>query len=1393
MWVREFLGLPDAQVHTCLSSEKKNYCQSPNQILIDDRVDMCKAWEKAGGISVHHQPHNALRSKFLLQSILFPTSYNEEVLASTRALLGMAPLSFIEEESRNTKRENDAVGLEPITLPPNSFMMISCHSSLADLDYFLSLLSFDEDIAPGEDVIEKRKRAGEDGKVVAFDVEWRPDELVQRRFPRSKSKAAILQLTVLKKEYRNQRVSLNHVRENATMTFLVDMCHPNSKIESAVLRMCTRSDVLKVGYGVEEDCARLLSCFSHSPPSSGVGGANSSLRFYPVLDLQSAVTVILPIRELVKDMSFPSSISHNQKIRLPLSRSCEIILKQSMGLKSKMMQAGDWETRPLTEGQLQYAAQDAFCLMLLFCTLTDLHSSWGEVVSETLAHLIGDTGSFSSRVLSRYIHSSRCHSNDSGKVGDVANGASHFIGDAEGNIDKITYTAILLSREERKKLLAICPPVHSQYVSGDHITLAFKPSVDHLCNVPLGLNCEVIVHLDQLQADSCVQAVPVSIGDESVLFYCENDIPHITISCSSPGFASSANNLLSQSSNSHTFRPTPTSLTLTSASSPSSPSSLTTELQSKGKGSASLPTTIRLKGKVVAVVGATYGARALEGDDEAEILGSLPISIRKKLDAFIANSSPGERLKLPVELSASERYAVHVYAEMHGHTSFSEGSKKAGNRRIIVTAPKERKKAMEWNLIHSGSGNSNRSELRIITHANELDEEEKKEVRRGKMNRVRGRDGDSGESSSQNVIYDIETLSSFISLPNQNPEDNESTERSKGSALPMATGCIEERGHIHWYPFSLWNREAEDFRESLNYLPPRASDSTAAPLNNQLRKVMFIMRGVPGCGKSSLVQQYVDRYAATVCSADGYFEAGAGKRKKLFKGKTVQEIYNMTFDVNELPAAHEYCRAEARSACERGDLCIIIDNTNIEKKDYAYYSQCGRGHGYLIYFVSITCRGHDAFEICYKRNQHSLPRSALRKMMSRWSEIPYTLAEDDEGRKNEKSVVLDMYIPSTTESSMMYTTLEPPSASSRSAAKSNHSNGQEDHPAAPVEKQQVSGVDSVAAIGYVSSLSSSASSLPSHTPSSTTPDPAGVMTPLFLSDFAKGSSACLSDTTSLQQFLTTHHCVFRDKSRQRTHIIFAIGKAKTVLIDIRKDLFQAFLTCYSANAEENKFFAECLDVDTTCRPYFDINFSLSDIAPHVKLEELRCILAHEVLRLIVSHDGVVISNSPSTMRSFLLNTNEQEYGTDLDFCPVYFTGIPDLEAVGHGRVGWHIKVPDVLVSMDTLYRLRTALVRRLQNLFPALPFALWSNAIDETVYDHASLRMFGSRKVTKKSDVGREYALLGVYIPSLSSTRGDENDEVCPPQVERVPESTITVLYNKNPELLLMDLSIVGK
>jgi len=135
-------------------------------------------------------------------------------------------------------------------------------------------------------------------------------------------------------------------------------------------------------------------------------------------------------------------------------------------------------------------------------------------------------------------------------------------------------------------------------------------------------------------------------------------------------------------------------------------------------------------------------------------------------------------------------------------------------------------------------------------------------------------------------------------------------------------------------------------------------------------RLVLIMRGFPGSGKSSLASSFAKLARAAVCiSADDHW-AGTDK----------------------LQEAHEACRKAFAEALAAGSTLVTVDNTNIRKADYAFYQRCAeQAGGYEVVLLEMVCDDTLELERLRKRSLHDVPGASVGGMWSRWEQDPTAL------------------------------------------------------------------------------------------------------------------------------------------------------------------------------------------------------------------------------------------------------------------------------------------------------------------------------------------------------------------------------------------------------------------
>lgn len=124
-------------------------------------------------------------------------------------------------------------------------------------------------------------------------------------------------------------------------------------------------------------------------------------------------------------------------------------------------------------------------------------------------------------------------------------------------------------------------------------------------------------------------------------------------------------------------------------------------------------------------------------------------------------------------------------------------------------------------------------------------------------------------------------------------------------------------------------------------------------------KTLFIIRGLPGTGKTTLAYQLT----MNVAEADQFFHGPGG-------------VGPYQFDQTKLKEAHKYCEDRVltymRAGCER----IAVSNTGSQRWEFAKYEEAAKQFGYKV--TEITLTGQNFGSV------HNVPEEAFTRMKDRW-------------------------------------------------------------------------------------------------------------------------------------------------------------------------------------------------------------------------------------------------------------------------------------------------------------------------------------------------------------------------------------------------------------------------
>lgn len=123
-------------------------------------------------------------------------------------------------------------------------------------------------------------------------------------------------------------------------------------------------------------------------------------------------------------------------------------------------------------------------------------------------------------------------------------------------------------------------------------------------------------------------------------------------------------------------------------------------------------------------------------------------------------------------------------------------------------------------------------------------------------------------------------------------------------------------------------------------------------------KVLYIVRGVPGSGKSTFARQLT----SNVFEADQYFIDENGEYK---------------FDFTKIKDAHKDCQDNVKYAMESSIPKIAVSNTFTQEWEMEYYLNVAKEFGYTVFTIIVENR-HGG------KNIHNVPENIIDSMKNRF-------------------------------------------------------------------------------------------------------------------------------------------------------------------------------------------------------------------------------------------------------------------------------------------------------------------------------------------------------------------------------------------------------------------------
>lgn len=123
-------------------------------------------------------------------------------------------------------------------------------------------------------------------------------------------------------------------------------------------------------------------------------------------------------------------------------------------------------------------------------------------------------------------------------------------------------------------------------------------------------------------------------------------------------------------------------------------------------------------------------------------------------------------------------------------------------------------------------------------------------------------------------------------------------------------------------------------------------------------KELFLLRGLPGAGKSTLAKSISEVHY----EADMYFVDADG---------------NYNFNTAQLKDAHTWCQTMTRIAMEYNTPKVVVSNTFTQEWEMEAYYKLAEDYGYVVFSLVVENR-HGGI------NEHGVPEDKLLQMKNRF-------------------------------------------------------------------------------------------------------------------------------------------------------------------------------------------------------------------------------------------------------------------------------------------------------------------------------------------------------------------------------------------------------------------------
>lgn len=166
-------------------------------------------------------------------------------------------------------------------------------------------------------------------------------------------------------------------------------------------------------------------------------------------------------------------------------------------------------------------------------------------------------------------------------------------------------------------------------------------------------------------------------------------------------------------------------------------------------------------------------------------------------------------------------------------------------------------------------------------------------------------------------------------------------------------------------PYSIKKKKHQD-------LPSNEKINKIKSLIENGQKILILMRGCPGSGKSFLARNIITFFEGDpkdhVFSTDDFFV----KRNGYF------------FDASSLQDAHQWNQRRVLERLREGRSPIIVDNTNTQMWEMLVYASNAINNGYIIEILEPDTPWFKKADELAKKTEHQVPREKIKIMLDRY-------------------------------------------------------------------------------------------------------------------------------------------------------------------------------------------------------------------------------------------------------------------------------------------------------------------------------------------------------------------------------------------------------------------------